>query len=55
MFREEKALIIVASNEVNIGAELFYLSHKVIKSIKIILVFSCKLIFYFVRIGELVF
>ena len=37
------------------GAELNYQSHKVIKGIKLISKISCKLIFYFILIGEPIF
>ena len=49
---EEKVLTTEASNKVDKGAELFYLSHKVIKSIKTISVINCMYILCFILTGE---
>ena len=52
MFWEDKVLTVAASSKVNKGVELFYLSHKVIKSIKTISEISCMYILYFILTGE---
>ena len=47
-----KGLSVAALSKVIKGAELFYLSHKVIKCIRIISEIYYKLILYFILIGE---
>ena len=49
----KKTQKVVFSKVIN-GTELYYLSQKVIKRIKIILAIGCKFIHYFILIVELV-
>ena len=50
-----KGLLAIAFNKVIKGAEFFYLSHTVIKHVRIISKICCKLILCFILTGEPIF